>query len=168
MGALSLAMTGTVGATGSPALAYIGKARCDPDPGSGCDSSLTVVDLSQPVTPTIVQRLAFQGLPKAIVCDNGPEFAGKDLDEWAYAHGVILDFIDPGKPTQNAFIESFNGKLRDECLNREWFRDLREARILIEQWWEFYNHRRPHSSPGNRTPAQARREALRMEPRFTV
>ncbi len=69
---------------------------------------------------------------------------------------------------QVRFVESFNGKLRHECLNREWFRDLREAPVLIEQWREFYNHRRPHSSLGNRTPVQARQEALRMEPRLTA
>jgi hypothetical protein len=76
--------------------------------------------------------------------------------------------IPPGRPWHNGFVESFNGKLRDECLNREWFRDLREARVLIEQWRQFYNHRRPHSSLGNRTPVQARQEALRMEPRLTA
>lgn len=77
-------------------------------------------------------------------------------------------FVPPGRSWRNGFVESFNGKLRDECLNREWFRDLREARVLIEQWRAFYNQRRPHSSLGNRTPVQARQEALRMKPRLTA
>ena len=80
------------------------------------------------------------------------------MDEWAYRRGVTLDFIRPGRPVENGFIESFNGKLRDECLSREWFRDLREARILIERWRHFYNHQRPHSALAYRTPATVRQE----------
>lgn len=95
-----------------------------------------------------------RGLPKTIVVDNGPEFTGIDLDQWAYREGVTLHFIEPGKPNQNAFIESFNAILRDECLNEHWFQDLGEARGLIEDWREDYNTNRPHGSLDYRTPAE--------------
>jgi putative transposase len=93
-----------------------------------------------------------RGLPKIIRVDNGPEFSGKALDEWAWDNGVKLDFIQPGKPTQNAFIESFNGKFREECLNEHWFYNLEEARITIEDWRTDYNSFRPHSSLEGLTP----------------
>lgn len=96
-----------------------------------------------------------RGLPKTIVVDNGPEFAGKAMDAWAYEHGVGLHFIEPGKPVQNAYIESFNGKLRDECLNEHWFGSIAEAQAIVEAWREDYNTVRPHSSLGNRTPVEA-------------
>lgn len=86
--------------------------------------------------------------------DNGPEFAGKVLDAWAYRRGVHLDFIRPGKPTENGFIESFNGRLRDELLNTELFFDLAEARKMLECWRQDYNTLRPHSSLGYRPPAE--------------
>ena len=76
------------------------------------------------------------------------------LDQWAYAHGVELHFIDPGKPVQNAFIESFNGKFRDECLSQSWYTSLEDARQIIEAWRMDYNTVRPHSSLGYRTPAE--------------
>ena len=76
--------------------------------------------------------------------------------------------ILPGKPWHNGFVESFNGKLRDECLNREWFRDLREARTVIESWRQFYNHRRPHSALGYRTPSQARLESAKIGVQLTA
>jgi putative transposase len=95
-----------------------------------------------------------RGLPEVIVVDNGPEFTGKCLDAWAYARGVQLHFIRPGKPVDNAFIESFNGKFRDECLNEHWFRDLTDARDTIEAWRHDYNDVRPHSALGNRTPTE--------------
>ena len=95
-----------------------------------------------------------KGLPKVILTDNGPEFISKALDEWAYMNRVKLDFIDPGKPVQNAFIESFNGKFRDECLNEHWFLTLEEAKITIENWRIDYNEVRPHSSLDNLTPAE--------------
>jgi putative transposase len=85
-------------------------------------------------------------LPKTIQVDNGSEFTSRKLDQWAYRNKVTLDFIEPGKPTQNAYIESFNGKLRDECLNQEWFTSLKQARGIIESWRQDYNHVRPHSS----------------------
>jgi len=95
-----------------------------------------------------------RGLPQAPVTENGPEFAGQALDVWAYEQGVKLHFIEPGKPVQNAFIESFNDKMRDECLNEHWFMSLREARETIEAWRRDYNEVRPHSSLGNRTPQE--------------
>jgi len=91
-------------------------------------------------------------LPDQIVCDNGPEFTSKDFMKWAYENHVELCFIDKGKPTQNAFIESFNGKFRDECLNEEWFMNLNDARVKIERWKNEYNSERPHSSLGNISP----------------
>lgn len=94
-----------------------------------------------------------RGLPQTIQVDNGPEFTGRALDEWAFRNLVKLHFIAPGKPVQNAVIESFNGKMRDECLNQEWFMDLNEARISIEKWREDYNLFRPHSSLDNLAPA---------------
>jgi putative transposase len=90
--------------------------------------------------------------PTELVVDNGPEFIGKALDAWAWARGVRLHFIDPGKPVQNAYIESFNGRFRDECLNESWFTTLADARGTIEAWRLDYNTRRPHSSLGDRTP----------------
>ncbi len=95
-----------------------------------------------------------RGLPEEIVTDNGPEFTGRALDEWAYRHGVRLHFIDPGKPTQNAYIESFNGKFRDECLNANYFLSLAEARAKIEAWRIEYNAERPHSSLSYLSPEQ--------------
>jgi putative transposase len=84
--------------------------------------------------------------PQMIVVDNGPEFTSKALDAWATRNKVHLRFIDPGRPMQNAFIESFNGRFRDECLNQHWFISLEEAREEIEKWREDYNQQRPHSS----------------------
>jgi len=103
----------------------------------------------------VLERLREQrGLPQVLVMDNGPEFAGRALDVWAYGQGLSLHFIDPGKPVQNAFIESFNGKMRDECLNEHWFLSLQEAREKIEAWRKDYNEVRPHASLGNRTPKE--------------
>jgi len=104
---------------------------------------------------SVLERLAeLRGLPEVITVDNGPEFAGKALDEWAYNRGVKLNFIRPGKPVENAYIESFNGKLRDECLNQNWFISLRDARETIEAWRLDYNEFRPHSSLGDLTPLE--------------
>ena len=103
----------------------------------------------------VLQRLAeSRGLPKGITVDNGPEFVSKALDEWAYAVGLQLRYIQPGKPQQNAYIESFNGKFRDECLNEHWFMSMRHARQLIEEWRQDYNTQRPHSAIGYQTPDQ--------------
>ena len=97
------------------------------------------------VLDRLVER---HGAPQRIALDNGPEFTGQALDTWAYQHGVTLDFIDPGKPMQNGHLESFNGKIRDECLNVHWFRSLADARHLIADWRQSYNTERPHSALG--------------------
>jgi len=105
----------------------------------------------------VLDKLAFlRGLPEAITIDNGPEFTSNALDEWAYRNNVKLDFIRPGKPIENAYIESFNGKLRDECLNDNWFLSLDDARETIEAWRMDYNRQRPHSSLDNMAPWEFR------------
>ncbi len=93
-------------------------------------------------------------LPATIVCDNGPEFISRDFDAWAYHRGIKLDHIRTGKPVENCFIESFNGKFRDECLKENVFINLEYARMIIEQWRKHYNQDRPHSSLGNKTPME--------------
>ena len=103
----------------------------------------------------VLERLAdTRGLPESITVDNGPEFDGQVLDQWAYRNGVRLSFIRPGKPNENAYVESFNGKFRDECLNEHWFISLAHARHVIEAWRIEYNTERPHSSLGNMTPEE--------------
>jgi len=103
----------------------------------------------------VLDRLAeTRGLPEVITIDNGPEFAGKVLDEWAYRRGVKLNFIRPGKPIENAYAESFIGRLRDECLNENWFISLNHARGIIESWRRDYNQGRPHTSLGGLTPSE--------------
>jgi putative transposase len=92
--------------------------------------------------------------PRSITVDHGTEFQSRALEDWAYRRGVQLDFIRPGKPVENAFIESFNGRLRDECLNVHQFASLTEAQVLIEAWRLDYNTRRPHSSLGHLTPSE--------------
>jgi putative transposase len=94
------------------------------------------------------------GKPGRIFLDNGPEFISKALDLWGYQAGVTLDFSRPGKPTDNAYIESFNGSFRDECLNVNWFLSMEYARTKIEAWRQEYNEFRPHSSLGAKTPEQ--------------
>lgn len=95
-----------------------------------------------------------RGVPRSIRVDNGPEFISKALDKWAYERKVELDFSRPGKPTDNAFIESFNGSFRDECLNANWFLSLEDARSKIETWRKDYNEFRPHSALGHKTPKE--------------
>lgn len=103
----------------------------------------------------VLDRVAtVHGYPTAIVCDNGPEFTGRALDQWAYQHGVRLHFIQPGRPVQNAFIESFNGRFREECLDQHWFLDLADARRTIDAWRVDYNTRRPHGSLRGATPEE--------------
>jgi putative transposase len=105
----------------------------------------------------VLERLAAErGAPGEIVLDNGPELAGKALDQWAYERGVRLRFIEPGKPVQNAFVESFHGRLRDECLDRHWFLGLADARHTVEAWRRDYNRERPHSALGYRPPEEFR------------
>ncbi len=110
------------------------------------------------VTRVLEELAELNGLPQVIVMDNGPEFTSKAMLCWAQQRGVKLHFIDPGKPTQNAYIESFNGKFRDECLNGHWFNNLQEARRIIEEWRRDYNQARPHSSLGYLAPETFRQQ----------
>jgi len=103
----------------------------------------------------VLERLRDErGLAPLIVTDNGSEFTSRAFDSWAYARGIKIDYIQPGKPVQNCFIESFNGTLRDECLNLHWFLTLEDAKRTIERWRRGYNHVRPHSSLGGLTPME--------------
>ena len=104
------------------------------------------------VVQTLQHACKLFGYPRSIRADNGPEFISRDLDLWAYQNDVILDFSRPGKPTDNAFIESFNGKFRTECLNTHWFLGLDDARSKLEDWRRDYNEVRPHSAIGNKPP----------------
>jgi putative transposase len=106
------------------------------------------------VAAILSQVSAMRGLPEYIVVDNGPEFISNAMDAWAYTRGVTLQFIRPGKPVDNAFVESFNGKFRDECLNQNWFISVEQARRVIEEWRKDYNEERPHSSLGDLTPCE--------------
>jgi len=121
------------------------------------ESPVIEVDLSLPgarVAQVLDRVGGRRGLPRSIRVDNGPEFTGRALDEWAHRRGVKLEFIRPGKPVENAFIESFNGRIRQECLNQHWFLDLDDARRTIEAWRISYNTNRPHSGIGGKTPAE--------------
>ncbi len=103
----------------------------------------------------VLQRLNEQRrLSRTIRVDNGPEFTSKRLDQWAYLNGVDLDFSRPGKPTDNAFIESFNGRFRQQCLNENWFLSLEDAEEKVESWRKHYNGERPHSALGNLSPRE--------------
>jgi putative transposase len=95
-----------------------------------------------------------RGVPKFLFCDNGSEFTSQAMDLWAYQNGMKIDFSRSGQPTDNAFVESFNGTFRAECLNAHWFGSLAEARRLIEEWRQEYNESRPHRSLGERTPSE--------------
>ncbi len=105
-----------------------------------------------------------RGLPAAIVIDNGPEFTSRALDEWAYRRKVELRFITPGRPIENAYVESFNGKFRDECLNEHWFLSLDEVRATVEDWRIDYNRHRPHSSLRDLSPEEFAAEAMIKAP----
>jgi len=109
---------------------------------------------SRYVVRVLEDVVRFRGKPGAIRTDQGPEFTSQALDQWAYRNGVTLKLIQPGKPTQNGYIESFNGKFRDECLNEHWFSTLAEARAIVSAWRRDYNEHRPHSSIGYLTPAE--------------
>ena len=104
------------------------------------------------VTRVLDWLILTRGCPDAITIDNGPEFAGQSMDAWAYQNGVKLNFITPGKPIENAFIESFNGRFRHECLNQHYFATLQEAKEIAEKWRINYNTFRPHSSLKGQTP----------------
>jgi putative transposase len=108
----------------------------------------------------VLDRLKAGGLPERLAVDNGPEFISRALDAWAYHNGVTLEFSRPGKPTDNAFVESFNGHFREECLNQHWFASLEEARQVIEAWRIEYNTERPHRALKQRTPAAMVEELL--------
>jgi putative transposase len=117
---------------------------------------LQIVDFSisgQRLVNELERLVATRRLPKTIVCDNGPELTSKAMFLWSQRGGVKLHFIQPGKPTQNAFVESFNGKFREYCLDLNWFTSLEDARLRIERWREHYNHVRPHRSLGRKPPA---------------
>ena len=105
------------------------------------------------------------GFPKTIRVDQGTEFVSRDLDLWAYQSDVTLDFSRPGKPTDNAFIESFNGKFRAECLNAHWFMSLDDARRKCEAWRRDYNEERPHSAIGNKPPIGSSNRSAAVGPR---
>jgi putative transposase len=115
------------------------------------------------VVATLERITAEQGFPKRIKVDNGPEFISKDLDRWAYWNKVELDFSRPGKPTDNALVESFNARFRLECLNQHWFMSLDDARMKLEAWQLEYNTDRPHSSLGYRSPTQGKSKATNEE-----
>ncbi len=109
---------------------------------------------SADVVSTLDKAVRLYGKPKAIRLDNGPEFIAKALDLWAYSHGVTLEFSRPDKTTDNAYIESFNSRFRQECLNQHWFLSLEDAKSKIEGWWREYNSQHPHSALGNMTPEE--------------
>ena len=128
---------------------------------------LTVVDTLSRYAPVIDPRFSYRGedvvqvldkvcarigYPATIRVDQGTEFVSRDLDLWAYTRGVVLDFSRPGKPTDNAFIEAFNGRFRAECLNAHWFMSLEEARQKVEAWRRYYNEERPHGAIGQKAP----------------
>ena len=106
------------------------------------------------VTEALMRLGKMRSLPKTIRVDNGPEFISRVLDQWAYLNGVELDFSRPGKPTDNAFIEAFNGRLREECLNENWFLSLEDAREKVGAWRKEYNRYRPHGALGNLSPEE--------------
>lgn len=127
----------------------------------------TIVDIFSRFSPALEPRFTFGGsdvveilegvcnevgFPATIRVDQGSEFVSRDLDLWAYQRGVTLDFSRPGKPTDNAFIEAFNGRFRAECLNAHWFLSLADAQEKLEDWRRYYNEERPHGAIGNRTP----------------
>ena len=128
---------------------------------------LTIVDTFSRYVPALEPRFSYRaedvvktlericpmiGYPKTIRVDQGTEFVSRDLDLWAYTKGVTLDFSRPGKPTDNAYIEAFNGRLRTECLNQHWFLSLADATKKLEDWRRYYNEERPHGAIGNKVP----------------
>ena len=128
---------------------------------------LTVVDIFSRFSPALAPRFTFRGtdvveilervcnevgFPATIRVDQGTEFVSRELDVWAYQRCVTLDFSRPGKPTDNAFIEAFNGRFREECLNAHWFLTLADAEEKVESWRRYYNEERPHGAIGNKPP----------------
>ena len=140
---------------------------------------LTVIDIYSKVSPVLGVGRGFRGgdvvealehatrqhgTPKCIRVDNGPEFISRELDLWAYQRGVALDFSRPGKPTDNAFIEAFNSRFRQECLNQHWFLTIQEAQAMIERWRIEYNQERPHGALGDLTPMEFLQQAHGSSP----
>lgn len=140
---------------------------------------LTVIDTFSRYVPVLDPRFSYRGedvvrtldrvcgkigYPNTIRVDQGSEFISRDLDLWAYQRGVVLDFSRPGKPTDNAFIEAFNGKFRQECLNAHWFLSLADAAEKMEDWRRDYNEERPHSAIGNKVPAALMKPAHEASP----
>lgn len=138
----------------------------------------TIVDNFTKISPVVDVKFSYKaidvvnslrkatliyGLPKVIKVDNGPEFISKELDLWAYSNKVELDYSRPGKPTDNAFIESFNGKVRQECLNQHWFLSLSDAKVKLDSWRDDYNHNRPHSSIGYQSPEEFAKSCVLRE-----
>jgi len=118
-----------------------------------CPGQLVELSISGERLARFLNDLAkLRPLPESLVMDNGPELTSKAMFEWAQANRVALHFIEPGKPMHNAFVESFNGRFRDECLNEEWFVSLAHARVAIEAWRVHCNNTRPHSALGYQTP----------------
>ncbi len=116
------------------------------------------------VTLVLDRLIAQRRAPRVLQIDNGTEFTCRHFDAWAYGRGIRLDFIRPGRPVENAFIESFNGRFRDECLNVHWWRDLDEARRDLEDWRRDYNQVRPHSSLADLVPAAYVAQLLGLSP----
>jgi putative transposase len=116
------------------------------------------------VTEALEEVISMRGEPQTIQLDNGSEFTSNHFDAWAYFRGIRLDFIRPGKPVGNAFIESFNGRLRDECLNSQWLESLDDARRAIHDWRRDYNERSSHSALGDRSPSKLAAELLGLGP----
>ena len=140
---------------------------------------LTVIDTFSRYVPVLDPRFSYRGedvvrtldqvcekigYPNTIRVDQGSEFISRDLDLWAYQRNVVLDFSRPGKPTDNAFIEAFNGKFRQECLNAHWFLSLADAAEKMEDWRRDYNEERPHSAIGNKVPAALMKPAHATSP----
>lgn len=113
----------------------------------------------------VLEQLAAQrGLPRSLVVDHGPEFVSRALDLWAYRRGIELVFIRPGKPVENAYVESFHSRFRDECLSTIWFETLTDARVHIEHWRQDYNAVRPHTSLAGRTPTEFAKTLKEKDP----
>ena len=129
---------------------------------------LAILDTCTREAVAIEVATSLPGVRVVQVLDNGPELTSRVLDHWAYQQQVRLQFIDPGKPIQNAFIENFNSRLRDECLNIHWFTSLADAQLLIEAWRLDYNRRRPHSALSYQTPEEVYQKLIRPFERSEV
>lgn len=132
--------------------------------------TLTIVDDCTKKSPGLLAELSITSddmiaffeslpnLPSKLRCDNGPEMSSRKFMDWAYKNNIAIEYIQPGKPIQNAYVESFNSRFRDECLNEELFHDLADAKRKIEKWRRYYNEERPHSSIGMKTPVDFERD----------